>query len=114
MSETAEPLTEGAQSQTASVLAALIEQHCHLSLGIYTYGIFQNLAHGLRAKNGKNLTLKNREKMSLNARRGFLESYILGREAFSAGKNEKAMPSVTGQVDLHFVGRISPAKKDEK
>ena len=51
--------------------------------------------------------------MSLNARRGFLESYILGREAFSAGKNEKAMPSVTGQVDLHFVGRISPAKKDE-
>tara|TARA_B100000073_G_C23636355_1_gene534709 strand:+ start:179 stop:397 length:219 start_codon:yes stop_codon:yes gene_type:complete len=72
------------------------------------------LAHGLRAKNGKNLTLKNREKMSLNARRGFLESYILGREAFSAGKNEKAMPSVTRQVDLHFVGRISPAKKDEK
>lgn len=114
MSENAEPLTEGAQSQTASVLAALIEQHCHLSLGICTYGIFQNLAHGLRAKNGKNLTLKNREKMSLNARRGFLESYILRREAFSAGKNEKAMPSVTGQVDLHFVGRISPAKKDEK
>jgi len=40
MSENAEPLTEGAQSQTASVLAALIEQHCHLSLGNYTYGIF--------------------------------------------------------------------------
>ena len=114
MSENAEPLTEGAQSQTASVLAALIEQHCHLSLGICIYGIFQNLAYGLRAKNGKNLTLKNREKMSLNARRGFLESYILRREAFSAGKNEKAMPSVTRQVDLHFVGRISPAKKDEK
>lgn len=114
MSENAEPLTEGAQSQTASVLAALIEQHCHLSLGICNYGIFQNLAHGLRAKNGKNLTLKNREKMSLNARRGFLESYILRREAFSAGKNEKAMPMVTRQVDLHFVGRISPAKKDEK
>ena len=114
MSENAEPLTEGAQSQTASVLTALIEQHCHLSLGICTYEIFQNLAHGLRAKNGKNLTLKNREKMSLNARRGFLESYILRREAFSAGKNEKAMPSVTRQVDLHFVGRISPAKKDEK
>ena len=114
MSENAEPLTEGAQSQTASVLAALIEQHCHLSLGNFIYGIFQNLAHGLRAKNGKNLTLKNREKMSLNARRGFLESYILRREAFSAGKNEKAMPSVTRQVDLHFVGRISPAKKDEK
>ena len=114
MSENAEPLTEGAQSQTASVLAALIEQHCHLSLGICIYGIFLNLAHGLRAKNGKNLTLKNREKMSLNARRGFLESYILRREAFSAGKNEKAMPSVTRQVDLHFVGRISPAKKDEK
>ena len=114
MSENAEPLNEGAQSQTASVLAALIEQHCHLSLGICIYGIFQNLAHGLRAKNGKNLSLKNREKMSLNARRGFLESYILRREAFSAGKNEKAMPSVTRQVDLHFVGRISPAKKDEK
>ena len=32
---------------------------------------------------------------------------------FSAEKNEKAMPSVTRQVDLHFVGRISPAKKDE-
>ena len=29
-------------------------------------------------------------------------------------KNEKAMPSVTGQFDLHFVGRISPAKQDEK
>ena len=114
MSENAEPLTEGAQSQTASVLAALIEQHCHLSLGIYTYGIFQNLAHGLRAKNGKNLTLKNREKMSLNARRCFLEFYILGRQVFSTEKNEKVMPSVTGQVDLHFVGRISPAKKDEK
>ena len=42
-----------------------------------------------------------------------MESYILGREVFSAEKNEKAMPSVTGQVDLHFVGRISPAKKDE-
>ena len=40
MSENAEPLTEGAQSQTASVLAVLIEQHCHLSLGNYTYGIF--------------------------------------------------------------------------
>ncbi|GIR15537.1 MAG: hypothetical protein CM15mP28_0070 [Pseudomonadota bacterium] len=40
MSENAEPLTEGAQSQTASVLATLIEQHCHLSLGNYTYGIF--------------------------------------------------------------------------
>ena len=52
--------------------------------------------------------------MILNARRGFKESYILGREVFSAEKNEKAMPSVTGQVDLHFVGRISPAKKDEK
>ena len=114
MSENVEPLTEGAQSQTASVLAALIEQHCHLSLGIQTYGIFQNLAHGLRAKNGKNLTLKNREKMSLNARRGFLESYILGRQVFSAEKNEKAMPSGTGQVDLYFVSRISPAKQDEK
>ena len=54
------------------------------------------------------------KKMILNARKGFLESYILGREVFSAEKNEKAMPSVTGQVDLHFVGRISPAKKDEK
>ena len=32
MSENAEPLTEGAQSKTTSVLAALIEQHCHLSL----------------------------------------------------------------------------------
>ena len=114
MSENAEPLTEGAQSQTASVLAALIEQHCHLSLDNYNYGIFQNLAYGLRAKNGTNLTLKNGEKMSLNARRGFLESYILGRQVFSAEKNEKAMPSVTGQVDLHFVGRISPAKQDEK
>ena len=37
-----------------------------------------------------------------------------GRQVFSAEKNEKAMPSVTGQVDLHFVGRISPAKQDEK
>ena len=89
MSENAEPLTEGAQSQTASVLAALIEQHCHLSLGICIYGIFQNLAHGLRAKNGKNLTLKNREKMSLNARRGFLESYILRREAFLLEKMKR-------------------------
>ena len=52
--------------------------------------------------------------MILNARRGFLESYILGREVFSAEKYEKVMPSVTGQVDLHFVGRISPAKQDEK
>ena len=40
MSENAEPLTEGAQSQTASVLAALIEQHCHLSLGNYICGNF--------------------------------------------------------------------------
>ena len=40
MSENAEPLTEGAQSQTASVLAALIGQHCHLSLGNFIYGIF--------------------------------------------------------------------------
>ena len=114
MSENAEPLTEGAKSQTASVLAALVEQYCHISLGNYTYGIFQNLAYGLRAKNGMNLSLKIEKKMILNARRGFLESYILGREVFSAEKNEKAMPSVTGQVDLHFVGRISPAKKDEK
>ena len=52
--------------------------------------------------------------MILNARRGLLESYILERDVFSAEKNEKAMPSVTGHVDLHFVGRISPAKKDEK
>ena len=52
--------------------------------------------------------------MILNARRGFLESYILGREVFSAEKYEKAMPSVTGQVDLQFVGRIRPAKQDEK
>ena len=43
-----------------------------------------------------------------------MESYILGWEVFSAEKNEKAMPSITGQVDLHFVGRISPARKDEK
>ena len=35
VSENAEPLTEGAQSKTTSVLAALIEQHCHLSLGYY-------------------------------------------------------------------------------
>ena len=74
MSEKAEPLTEGAQSQTASVLAALIEQHCHLSLGNNMYGIFWNLAYGLRAKNGTNSILKNGEKMSLNARRRFLES----------------------------------------
>ena len=53
-------------------------------------------------------------KMILNARRGFLESYILGRQVFSAEKNDKVIPSVTGQVDLHFVGRISPAKQDEK
>ena len=52
--------------------------------------------------------------MSLNARRGFLESYTQGRQVFSAEKYEKAKPSVTGQVDFHFVGRISPAKKDEK
>ena len=51
--------------------------------------------------------------MILNARRGFLESYILGQQVFSAEKNEKAMPSGTGQVDLHFVGRISPANQDE-
>ena len=31
-----------------------------------------------------------------------MESYILGRQVFSAEKNEKAMSSVTGQVDLHF------------
>ena len=37
-----------------------------------------------------------------------------GRQVFSAEKNEKAMPLVIGQVDLHFVGRISPAKKDKK
>ena len=74
MSENAEPLTEGAQSQTASVLAALIEQHCHLSLGNYTYGNFQNLAYELRAKNGVNSILKNGEKMSLNVRGGYLES----------------------------------------
>ena len=52
--------------------------------------------------------------MILNAIKDFLESYNLGRKVFSAEKNEKAMPSVTGQVDLHFVGRISAAKKDEK
>tara|TARA_B100000401_G_scaffold209983_1_gene141875 strand:+ start:51 stop:155 length:105 start_codon:yes stop_codon:yes gene_type:complete len=33
---------------------------------------------------------------------------------FSAEKNEKPMPSVTGQINLHFVYRISPAKQDEK
>ena len=37
-----------------------------------------------------------------------------GQQVFSAEKNEKAMPSVIEQVDLHFVGRISPAKQDEK
>ena len=35
-----------------------------------------------------------------------------GQQVFSAEK-KKVMPSVTGQVDLHFVGRISPAKQDE-
>ena len=54
------------------------------------------------------------KKLSLNARRVFLESYILERQVFSTEKNEKVMPSVTEQVDLHFVGRISPAKQDEK
>ena len=39
---------------------------------------------------------------------------ILGRQVFSAEKNEKAMPSVTGQVELHYVGMITPAKQDEK
>ena len=34
-----------------------------------------------------------------------------GQQVFSAEK--KVMPSVTGQVDLHFVCRISPAKQDE-
>ena len=66
------------------------------------------------AKNGTNSTLKNGEKMSLNARRRFMDSFISGRQVFSAEKNEKVMPSVTGKVDLHFVGRISPAKQDEK
>ena len=37
-----------------------------------------------------------------------------GGKCFLLKKNEKVMPSVTGQVDLHFVGRISPAKQDEK
>ena len=59
-------------------------------------------------------SLKMEKKLSPNARRVFLESFILGRQVFSADKNEKAMPSITGQVDLHFVGRISPAKQDEK
>ena len=45
-----------------------------------------------------------------DVRRFFLESYILGRQMLSTEKNEKVMPSVIGQVDLHFVGRISPAK----
>ena len=36
-----------------------------------------------------------------------------GQQVFSAEKKEKLMPLVTGQVDLHFVGRISPAKQDE-
>ena len=36
-----------------------------------------------------------------------------GQQVFSAEKKEKVMPSVTGQVDLHFVGRISPEKQDE-
>jgi hypothetical protein len=33
MSENAEPLTEGAQSQTVIVLAALVVHQCHFSLG---------------------------------------------------------------------------------
>ena len=37
-----------------------------------------------------------------------------GQQVFSAEKKEKAMPPITGQVDLRFVGRISPAKHDEK
>ena len=110
MSETAEPFTEGAESQTTSAFAALIEQQCNLSLGNYTYGIFFNLAYGLKARNGTFSILKNGEKLSLNVRRFFLESYILGRQMLSTEKNEKVMPSVIGQVDLHFVGRISPAK----
>ena len=52
--------------------------------------------------------------MILNARRGFLESYILSREVFSAEKNEKAMPPLAGHFNLRFVLRISPAKQDEK
>ena len=59
-------------------------------------------------------SLKDGEKMSLNARRCFLESYILGRQVLSTEKNEKVMPSVTGQVDHHYVGRICSAKQDEK
>ena len=74
MSENAEPLTEESQSQTASVLAAIIEQHCHLSLGNYIYVNFLNLAYGLRDKNDTISILKNGEKMSLNARGGYLES----------------------------------------
>ena len=53
MSENAEPLTEGAQSQTASVLAALIEQHCHLSLGKSFYVLSAGLALQNRMKNEK-------------------------------------------------------------
>ena len=64
MSENAEPLTEGAQSQTTSVFAALTVQHRLLSLGDYKYEIFLNLAYGMRAKNGKNSILI-MEKMSL-------------------------------------------------
>ncbi len=54
--------------------------------------------------------------MILNARRGFLESYILGREVFSAEKNEKAMPSVTGKVDLLLSAGLALQKrmKNEK
>ena len=44
----------------------------------------------------------------------FLGVLHLRAASISAEKNEKAMPSVTGQVDLHFVGRISPAKQNEK
>ena len=33
------------------------------------------------------------------------------QHVFSAEKKEKVMPSVTGQVDLHFVGRISPENR---
>ena len=62
MSENAEPLTEGAQSQTTSVFAALTVQHRHLSLGDYKYGIFLNFVYGSRAKNGTNSTLKMEKK----------------------------------------------------
>ena len=96
MSENAEPLTEGAQSQTMSVLTALIEQHCHLSLGISRYGKFYGLV--LSYRDLKDMKFQ----QATEKQRLFIKEYVSSGDALEsarvAGYSDRSLPCLRAEA----------------